>query len=398
MSEWQKHFSAGELSGAAPIENRDFTGASLRGANLAKRMLVGCTFSGCDLTGIELDGATLSKCNFAGAVLRDAKLSSATVQGCDFTGADVSGCEATGTNFGSVTWQRGRAARADFAKSSFIDVDLRDADLTGAVLRGATLLTSNLAGAKLAGADLQRLARFKDCDLRGVDIAGALLGSTQIVDCAVYGMKGSPREPYDVTVKNVDLSAARDGSKVSGWAGLAELWRAQRATDSNRAPFELGERLSSEDDEGFMLMSVLEAAPALDTLFDTNAPVFPVMVPWFADVRVFALGTTKDAPRVVCAARLPDDTVEVLEGSPQALTRAAAAEPVRIADADAAVRYARFGYYVTAGGGTFVLDGVEQTGAGWVIRASSVVDGLPVANRLTVGRDGAFANQSSAAS
>lgn len=373
MSDWATHFSAEERAGKVPIANR--------------------SFAGLDLTGARLDGAQLSGCNFANATLRDASFNGARLFGCDFTGVDASGCEATGTSFVDVTWRGGRTVGADFGKGDFANVDLRDNDMTGAVLRGAELARSDLRGAKLVRADLRRRARFTGCDLRGVDIDGALLGSTELEDCAVHGMLGSPEEPYFVAVTNADLTRDRDRSQLGGWDALAAMWRAQRKPDSRRAPFDLGPPVTDPNLEPVVVMQIIEIRPDLDSVFGAPAPVFPVLVPWMT--RVFAAYATEaKPPRLVCAALFPDLTLELFEDSAAALTRAAAAEPVRLSSADDALAYARFGYYVTrgakAGAAWLGQERVDQTSTGWLVHASTEIAGRTVANRITVGRDGEF--------
>ena len=373
MSDWTTHFSAEQRTGKAPVENR--------------------SFAGCDLSGAQLANAKFRNCNFANAVLRDAALDGAQLVGCDLSGVDASGCEATGASFVDVTWRAGRATGADFGKSEFSNVDLSDTDLTRAMLRGADLSRSNLQRSKLVEADLRRLARFSSCDLRGANFDGALLGPTVLDHCALHGITGSPRDPYDVEVIDGDLSPNADGSQLAGWDAIAHIWRSQRAPQSS--PFALGPRASDSELESVVVTQMIDAKPELDALFDAPAPLFPVLVPWFRTVRIFAVSAAKARPqRIVCAAVFPGLATELLEGSPESLTRAAAAEPVRIRNADDALAYARFGYYVTRGAAAAAIwtgqERVEQAAIGWIVHVSTEIAGKTISNRITVSSDGAF--------
>jgi hypothetical protein len=109
------------------VENANFSGDSLRYANLI----------GADLSGVDLIGADLRNANLRYANLRDANLRDAYLRGADLRYANFSGA------------------------------NLRDADLRGADLENADLANSNLSGAYLENADLE------NADLSGADISGA---------------------------------------------------------------------------------------------------------------------------------------------------------------------------------------------------------------------------------
>jgi hypothetical protein len=100
------------------IENANFSGDSLRYANLI----------GADLSGVDLIGADLRNANLRYANLRDAYLRDAYLRGADLRYANFSGA------------------------------NLRDADLRGAYLENADLENADLSGADISGAKDKEMA------------------------------------------------------------------------------------------------------------------------------------------------------------------------------------------------------------------------------------------------
>ena len=109
--------------------SRDFTGWSLRNADLSRLDLSGCDFSGSDLIG------------------------------CDFSESNLSGSHLLG-----VWAAHASLCRADLSRSRWDGANLGHADLTGvhaiaasfegSILSGATLSGSNLSGSRFDGSDL----------------------------------------------------------------------------------------------------------------------------------------------------------------------------------------------------------------------------------------------------
>ena len=80
------------------LNEYDFYGADLSGANLSGADLSGANLSGADLSGADLSGANLSGADLSGANLSGADLSGANLSGANLSGADLSGADLSGAN------------------------------------------------------------------------------------------------------------------------------------------------------------------------------------------------------------------------------------------------------------------------------------------------------------
>ena len=95
-----------------------------------------------DFYGANLSGANLRSANLSGANLRSANLSGANLRSANLSGADLSGADLSGANLRSA--------------------NLSGADLSGANLSGADLSGANLRSANLRSADLLNV-RYDEC-------------------------------------------------------------------------------------------------------------------------------------------------------------------------------------------------------------------------------------------
>ena len=399
------------------IEGRDFAGCSLAGAEIEGLHFAGCDFSGVDLAEARLDDAVLESCKLVDAVLRGAVMNGARLSGCDLTRLDASQAEMTGVKIRSCLARDIVLTGANLAKCEIDATDLRGAVLTGASLRAAAIRRSDLRGARMQGTDLRRKARLSDCDLRDADLAGARLGNTWLRACVVEDLVGVPKEPWDLhAVHLTGPTSGHEGDEES----LFTPWRQARPFDARRPPGELG---ASHEDDGTLLMNVLEVRPELETSFGVDVPVFPVRLPWFQRLAIFAMHASEAAPsRLIYVAQAPDGGVLLLDGLQRNLSRAASLEGVRLLEASSALEYARFGYHATRGseqGASWITsvdqvpwkhpgdesvtrfcathghligpERVEPSGEGWTIEAWAAWPGALVRNTITVGHDGAYA-------
>ena len=119
-----------------------FAGANLRGVRMTA-MMDGVDFRGADLTGARLGphepradissmpASFLRGCDFSGATLRGADLMWAKLSFSRFVGADLRDVNLRGTDL----------SKADFAGADLTGADVTDADFDGANLKGAKGLT-----------------------------------------------------------------------------------------------------------------------------------------------------------------------------------------------------------------------------------------------------------------
>ena len=119
-----------------PDVRPDFTGADLRGVNLATADEM--RFSGVDLrvtnlSGADLSGASLLAANFGGADLRRLNLS---------------GAEACAANFSKADLREAVLVGAALTLAYFIGTDLENADLTGCHVYGVSAWGVKLGGAR----------------------------------------------------------------------------------------------------------------------------------------------------------------------------------------------------------------------------------------------------------
>ncbi|MEE0617863.1 MAG: pentapeptide repeat-containing protein [Intestinibacter bartlettii] len=129
------------------LNEYDFYGADLSGANLRSANLSGANLRSANLSGADLSGANLRSANLSGANLRSANLSGANLRSANLRSADLRSADLSGANLRSA--------------------NLRSADLSGANLRSANLSGADLSGANLRSADLSGAnllnVRYDEC-------------------------------------------------------------------------------------------------------------------------------------------------------------------------------------------------------------------------------------------
>ena len=85
------------------LNEYDFYGANLSGANLRSANLSGADLSGANLRSANLSGANLRSANLSGANLRSANLSGADLSGADLSGANLSGANLLNVRYNECT-------------------------------------------------------------------------------------------------------------------------------------------------------------------------------------------------------------------------------------------------------------------------------------------------------
>lgn len=123
------------------------TGLCRRGADLARRKLVGADFTGVDLTNADFRGS-----NLRGALFYRATLAGALFDRADLTGATLAGANLQGASFFAT----------DASLASFIGADLRGANLTAGRFRGVNFQDADL-----------RSTRIDALDVYGAHLAGS---------------------------------------------------------------------------------------------------------------------------------------------------------------------------------------------------------------------------------
>ena len=181
-----------DLSGAnlrsADLSGADLSGANLRSANLRSADLSGADLSGADLRSANLRSADLRSADLSGANLRSANLRSADLSGADLSGADLSGANLRSANLRSADLSGADLSGANLRSANLRSANLRSADLSGADLSGANLSGANLSGADLSGADLS------GANLSGANLSGANLLNVRYDECTGFFALVCPEE------------------------------------------------------------------------------------------------------------------------------------------------------------------------------------------------------------
>jgi uncharacterized protein YjbI with pentapeptide repeats len=157
LSGW--NFTSQNLANAefdpANVTGTDFTGATVRGANLyytigftLAQLYSTASYEAHDLTWIQLPGTNLSSGNFAGQNLTNARLEGGLLTGASFR-------------------------QANLTNASFISAKLTGADFTGARVRGARF---SAGGTGLTMPQLYSTASYQAHDLTGIHFGNDLSG------------------------------------------------------------------------------------------------------------------------------------------------------------------------------------------------------------------------------
>jgi hypothetical protein len=140
-------------------------------------------------------------------------LSGMSVNEGDFIGANLQGANLSGANCYQAEFGPANLAGADLSDSVFVKADFNRADLSGANLRRAILGGANFAMAHLAGAHLEQAdltgAIFWRTDLTDADLRGAKLFSANLTEAYLQGADLTGCPIYGISVWNVDLTKTK---------------------------------------------------------------------------------------------------------------------------------------------------------------------------------------------
>ena len=234
------------------LENLNFTGADLTGANFINACLRNVCFKGAILTGAnlygaDLRGAVLDEAKLIGTNLREADLTGATLQNAkmnnsdlreanltnaildltDFTGADLSASKLNGAHLERVIMKGARLDMADLRGAELSKAHLKGAHMEGVFLEGANLTSAHMEGAYLKAAHFAgeprnvlkgqktvslREAVLDDAKLKGADLNESFLLENQYLYAQKNEALGLPaRMPSGmITVNNkvIDLKSS----------------------------------------------------------------------------------------------------------------------------------------------------------------------------------------------
>ena len=179
---------------------RDFSGISIRGANLILTDLREINLSNANMRGIKLIAANLYGANLSGAKLEGADLTSADLSRANLANADLNGCQLVGTNF--------------------CEANLSGAGFWNACLDGAAFVGANLQRAKLVELYSCLGTNFTKADLRECRIEGTS-GSRSFDSANLLGAIEFIPNKTDIFCKTImpDGSIRNDGC----WPDVAEL-------------------------------------------------------------------------------------------------------------------------------------------------------------------------------
>lgn len=203
---WQD-FSGKSLANTC-LDGANLLAANLSRARLTKSVLAHanlqlCRFDGADLTEASLGAATAPAASFRGAKMRKAILADADLREAVFEDADLEGADFSGANLAKASLSNARAPgltlikmqlqglqaiKANFDKSTFIEVDFSGADFSGASFTGVSFIGCNLTGVNFSHANLAKACFVENCIIEaaqfsGANLAGANFRGSRMANC-----------------------------------------------------------------------------------------------------------------------------------------------------------------------------------------------------------------------
>ena len=178
-------------------ENLDFAGQDLRDRDFSEASLVGANFTGADLSGAVFYEADLADAEFTGANLHGANLEhvkaaracfgNANLTGARLLEGELTGATLSGADLSHADLRNAKLKDARMVQCKLDGADLERANLSGASCRGSSCAHANFGRAKLAGACLRELvgaesAMWIEAEIQHVDFTGAYLLRRQILD------------------------------------------------------------------------------------------------------------------------------------------------------------------------------------------------------------------------
>jgi uncharacterized protein YjbI with pentapeptide repeats len=210
------HASAVDLRGAV------FTDCSLKHGNLTHTNLSHTHLLGCDLSKVDLHYTKLAKATVIGCSFEGSRLSLATLEGSRLIGCNLHDIDAT----------RILIANTDVKRCDF-DATLVDASLEGSRFESCAFRNSLISRKSSLG----RLGRavgctFYACDFRHVDFTHFQISECRFNRCLFHGARGVPELGNGVVVRDGDVSAAGDGSRILEAKEFLQRWQEDSLTGS----------------------------------------------------------------------------------------------------------------------------------------------------------------------
>ena len=261
------NFEGAHLSCKEGFDNRIFTGANLKKANLTELDFDLCNFSNVDMTeanvdkvgftsctfnstilkrisgeGISIDSSTLSNTdlsysNLKISTLTNTDFTSTNIQGCDFSSPDeldvadatrISNCNFNGLDMIETRFQNTRLHNNKFIDCYLVDANLKgisegsgndfsNAFLSGADLRGSKLVDSDFTNCELSYTDFTNanlyLSTFTSAILVNTIFKNSRLDNANLSGVDLSGVDLSGVRMWSVNLSEADLSGA-DLSRV----------------------------------------------------------------------------------------------------------------------------------------------------------------------------------------
>ncbi|PTN36720.1 DUF2169 domain-containing protein [Desulfonatronum sp. SC1] len=226
----------------------DFSGASLRGADLGRAVLRKASFAGADLQGVRIQQAVfresdLSAANLSGmdaemAVIEKSKLKGARLDSANLRMCILADTDLTGATFAKASMARCLVNRCVLDRATFREATLNRTMFQACrgekvVFSGAnmdharTAKQTDFSGADLTGASL-RQASLRDTDFHGASFAGANLDEAIVENCRLTeaGLKGVSARKVRFLGSNLELADLRGANLMSGSVKRSRLVQA----------------------------------------------------------------------------------------------------------------------------------------------------------------------------
>lgn len=203
------------------LECADFSGASLRKADLSMASLGGAVLRETDLQGADLSRADLSKANLREANLRKADLSEASMCEADLRGAFLTRANLNRANLACADLRGAILIATILSKANLSGANLDKADLSKADLRSTNLSNANLSGTNLTG------TTFSAALLRGASFCNATFGRTILAAVDLMGVDLANvrhESPSSISLDTVVRSRGRIPKEFLRGAGIPELF------------------------------------------------------------------------------------------------------------------------------------------------------------------------------
>jgi uncharacterized protein YjbI with pentapeptide repeats/broad specificity phosphatase PhoE len=203
-----------------PMLRIDLTNANLRGVDLSGLDLTAARLDGADLTGANLSGTDLQNArllntnltrvnlsrsnlaaNFSGATLRQANLSASNLSGSSFFNADMQGANLDGVEAYGTSFRRANMSFVTARGANLANTDLDEANLKHGNFANATLGRASLQDALVDGTS------FRNTNLYRTDFTGTPMRVAETAGAKNYER---PAETPDAARTRLTRAAARD--------------------------------------------------------------------------------------------------------------------------------------------------------------------------------------------